>query len=184
MTDYLANILACYARATDAERANGASWYSEHAHGIALELSPNDVWIGAGVLSALSPLKNWNINVRIARLSFETGIAQGNMPMHNAIAQRILDGEHPLDVMRGDKTRSFAEAIATGGNGSIATIDRHAHDIAMNSTEFTDKTRKIGKRVYREMAAAYSEAADSLDISVNAIQAITWVAWRREKGIK
>lgn len=180
-TDYLKNILDVYARATDDEKAHGLDWYA-YAQGIALDLSPADVWRGAGVLSALSPLKKWDLNVRIASVSFETGIAQGNMPMHNAIAQRILDGEFPLDVMKGDKTRSFAEAIATGGNGSIATIDRHAHDIAM-AEFFTDKTRKIGKRVYREMAVAYSEAADTLGISVNAVQAITWVAWRREKGI-
>lgn len=180
--NYLPNILACYARSTADERADGTTWYAG-ARDIALELSPANVWIGAGVLSALSPLKKWELNVRIARATFASGIAQGNMPMHNAIAQRILDGEHPLDVMRGDKTRSFAEAIATGGNGTIATIDRHAHDIAMAEV-FTDKTRKIGKRIYREMAAAYTEAANELDISVNAIQAITWVAWRREKGIK
>ena len=177
------NILACYSRATPDEIAHGTTWYAEEGLSFARTLDPNNVWRAAGVISALSPLKKWPLNQRIARLSFETGIAQGNMPMHNAIAQRILDGEHPLDVMRGDKTRSFAEAIATGGMGSIATIDRHAHDIAMAQV-FTDKTRKIGKRVYREMAAAYRIAADETGQSVNGIQAITWVVWRREKGIK
>lgn len=173
--------MSTYRRALFCERV-APSWYVM-AQGIALELSPNDVWRGAGVLSALSPLKKWDLNVRIARISFSTGIAQGNIGQHNEKAQRIINGEHPLDVMRGDKTRSFAEAIATGGNGHIATIDRHAHDIAMGQV-YTDKTRKIGKRVYRDMAAAYAECAEYTGNSVNQIQAITWVAWRREKGIK
>lgn len=179
---YCHNIMSVYRRASAQVREDNARWYAQ-AQGIALELSPDNVWRGAGVISALSPLKKWELNVRYARESFATGIAQGNMPMHNAIAQRILDGEHPLDVMRGDKTRSFAEAIATGGKGNIATIDRHAHDIAMGRV-FTDKERKIGKRVYREMAAAFSECAEYTGESVNGIQAITWVVWRTEKGIK
>ena len=181
-TDYVANILACYRRATIAEHMDGMTWY-KGAHNIALELSPENVWRGAGVLAALSPLKRWDTNVRMAREAFATGVVTGHIATHCAIAQRILDGAHPLDVMRGDKTRSFAQAIATGGMGDIATIDRHAHDIAM-ARVFTDDTRKIGKRIYRDMAAAYADAAAQTGLSVNQIQAITWVVWRREKGVK
>lgn len=176
------NIAAVYSRATDSERASGMVWYND-AHSLALELSPSDVWRGAGVIAALSPLKTWTLNVRLAREAFATGTASGNIGIHNAIAQRILDGAHPLDVMRGDKTRNFTSAIATNGMSDTATIDRHAYDIAYGKV-FTDATRKIGKRVYRELADAYADVARDVDISVNQIQAITWVTWRREKGIK
>lgn len=182
MQTYTENILACLDRATPAERAHGRYWY-QHAQLIALRLSPDNVWRGAGVLSALSPFKKWPINVRIAERSFETGIAQGNMPCHNAIAQRILDGEFPLDVMNGNKTRSFTVSIATGGSHNVATIDRHAHDIAMAKV-FTDKTRNINETTYRAMADAYAEAADISGMTINGIQAATWITWRREKGIK
>lgn len=181
-TDYAVNIMATYKRAHLCEVVAGIRWYSS-ARDLALELSPDDVWRGAGVISALSPFKRWNQNVILARRAFETGIVTGNMPMHNSIAQRILDGEFAMDVLNGQKTRSFAEAIATGGNGTIATIDRHAHDIAM-ARVFTESERKIGKIVYRDMSAAYSEVAEYVGMSVNAVQAITWVTWRREKGIK
>lgn len=180
--DYAVNIMSTYRRAWLCELVKGTRWYAD-AHALALELSPEDVWRGAGVISALSPFKQWPVNVAIARKSFQTGIATGNMPGHNLIAQKILDGAHPFDVMGGDKTRSFAEAIATAGNGTIATVDRHAHDIAMGRV-FTDKERKIGKRLYRDMAAAYREVSDYTGMSVNAIQAITWVTWKREKGHK
>lgn len=183
MTDYVSNIMAVLDRATIEDRLEGVSWYRDHAYGIALELTPDDVWRGAGVLSALSPLKKWPQNVAIARRSVETGVAQGSMPVHMAIAQRILDGEHPLDVMRGDKTRAFCAAIACAGKTDIATIDRHAHDVAMGRV-FTDDTRRIGKRVYRDMAAAYAVAARQAGMTVNEAQATAWVTWRREKGVR
>lgn len=175
------NIVSVYDRATDAEREAGMAWYNI-AHDFALSLDPNNVWRAAGVIAALSPNKQWNVNVAIARKSFETGIVSGSFGVMNSQGQRIFDGEHPLDVLNGDKVRSFCEAIATNGNGTIATVDRHAHDIAMGRV-FTEKERKIGKVLYRTMAMHYSEAAKEVGVSVNQIQAITWVRWRNEKGI-
>lgn len=182
MSEHVDNILSIYLQATDNEFDSGMHWYDE-AHSIALELSPDDVWRGAGVIAALSPLKSWTINERIARNAFLTGIASGNIGQHNEKAQRILDGEHPLDVMRGDKTRAFCAAIASPSTSTIATIDRHAHDVAMGKV-YTDKTRKIGKRVFRTLSDAYNEAAFLSDISVPQMQAITWIVWRNRKGVR
>lgn len=182
MSEHVENVVLNYLSARDSEVSEGMVWYV-NANALALELSPNDVWRGAGVIAALSPFKEWKDNVRLARNAFATGIASGNMGVHNGIAQRILDGEHPLEVMRGDKTRNFTAAIALSGNHPIATIDRHAHDIAFNRI-FTDKERKINKSLYRELAGAYDEASDLVGCTVNQLQAITWVAWKRRKGHK
>lgn len=176
------NIVEVYRRASDTEREAGMAWYNI-AHDFALELDPRNVWRAAGVIAALSPNKQWNVNVAIARKSFDTGIVSGSFGTMNAQGQAILDGAHPLDILNGDKVRSFCQAIATNGNGDIATIDRHAHDIAMGRV-FTDKERKIGKRLYRTMAMHYTEAAKEVGISVNQMQAVTWVRWRNEKGLK
>lgn len=176
------NILAVYARATDSEREHGTDWYRD-AHAIAADIADGDVWRGAGVIAALSPRVRWDINIRNARRAFETGTVTGHTKVMCAQAQRILDGENALDVLKGDKVRAFCAAIATAGESDIATIDRHALEIALGKV-YSDKERPtIGKRVYREMAAAYAIAAESVGISVNAMQAITWVVWRREKGI-
>lgn len=181
-TTHTGNILSVYGRATDSEREHGTDWYRD-AQELAREIADGDVWRGAGVIAALSPRVRWDINIRNARKAFQTGIVTGHTKAMCAIAQRILDGEFAMDVLKGDKTRAFCAAIATGGESDIATIDRHAHDIAVGHSDFTDDTRNIGKRLYREMAAAYAIAAESAGISVNAMQAITWVVWRREKGI-
>jgi hypothetical protein len=177
--DYAVNIMSVWKRAPEETRAY--DWYGE-AQSLASDMAGGDVWRGAGVISALSPRKRWPLNVRIARTSFETGIAYGNMPMHNAIAQRILDGEFTLDVMRGPKTRSFAIAIATAGNGEIATIDCHAHDIAIGRV-CKESERNINKTTYNAMAEAYREVADYLGIAVNRVQSVTWDWWRIERGI-
>lgn len=179
---YEQNIQRVLDMATLGELVEGDQWYNE-AYILARELSPNDVWRGAGVIAAFSPMCPWNRNVKLARQAFATGVATGHTKATCATVNRILSGEHPLDVMGGDKTRSFCEAIATNGRGSIATIDRHAHDIAMGRP-MTDDERKIGKRVYREMSDAYSEVARTNGLTVNSAQAITWVVWRRRKGIE
>lgn len=180
---YAENIIAVYNRATEQQRDEGMSWYRD-AHNLAMTLSPDDIWRGAGVISAYSPMTPWHRNVELAKHALTTGDVPDNFlpAMVNAV-KRILNGEHPLNVLGGDKTRSFAEAIATGGMGNIATIDRHAHDIAAGRV-YADSERKIGKVLYRRMAAHYFEAAREAGISVNQIQAVTWLVWRSEKGIK
>jgi hypothetical protein len=183
MPTFAENIVACYSRASASERDAGMTWYST-AHALALELSPNDVWRGAGVISILSVREKWDQNVINARRAFATGIVSGNTKALCALGQRILDGEHTLDVLQGDKTRAFAAAIATNGASDIATIDRHAYDIAFGKV-FPDKGRPpVGKRLYRELVFHYQQAALDQGITTNQIQAVTWIRWRNEKGIK
>lgn len=183
MTNYTGNIMFILDLARPDEIAGGASWYDD-AHALALELSPNDVWRGAGVISAYSPMTPWWRNVELATESLKTGIAHPKS-LGNSVraAQRILDGEHTLDVLKGDKTRAFASAIADPAGSTIATIDRHAHDIAMGE-KHTDDTRKIGKILFRTLSNAYVECAMESGYGVAQIQAITWVTWRRLHGIK
>lgn len=181
-TTHTGNILSVYGRATDSEREHGTDWYRD-AQAIAADIADGDVWRGAGVIAALSPRVRWDINVRNARKAFQTGIVTGHTKVMCAQAQRILDGEYALDVLKGDKVRAFCAAIATAGHSDIATIDRHALEIAYGKV-YSDKDRpNIGKRLYRKMAAAYADAAKVAGVSVNEMQAITWVVWRREKGV-
>ena len=176
---HVENIINVFHQATADQVIDGMSWYHE-AHKLALELSPDDVWRGAGVIAAFSPMQSWNLNVRNARNAFATGVASGHTKAMCKLAQRILDGEHTLDVLKGDKTRAFASAIADPDGSTIATIDRHAHDIAMGRV-YTDAERKITRRVFREMSDAYRAAADMLGVGVAQVQAVTWVVWREAK---
>lgn len=174
------NIVSVFESATDSEYAEGMAWYN-NTHDTALRLSPDNVWRGAGVIAAFSPQQKWEQNLAFATRALQTGIATGHTKMMCEQAQRILDGEHPLDVLGGMKVRAFAAAIATNGESDIATIDRHAHDIAMGRV-FTEKERKIGKRLFRTMSEHYRQAALEVGIATAQMQAVTWVVWRNRKG--
>lgn len=174
------NIMSVFLRAKESHIREGMEWYSK-AHELALSLSPGDAMRGAGVIAAYSPMNRWERNRQMAINTFATGIAYGHTKTMVSCAQRIHDGEYALDVLKGDKTRAFASAIADPEHSTIATIDRHAHDIAAGRI-FPDNGRNIGKRVFREFSAAYVEAAELAGIGVAQMQAITWVAWRELKN--
>lgn len=182
MNENVENILSVYLHASDAHVQSGMDWYSD-ANALALELSPADAWRGAGVIAAFSPVCPWTRNVKLARMAFETGIATGHTKVMCSQAQRILDGEHTMDVLKGEKVRAFASAIADPENSTIATIDRHAHDIAMGR-RYSDEERNVGKRIFRDLSESYSIASELAGISVAQMQAITWVAWRDRHHVK
>lgn len=177
--DYAVNIMNVYKRALFCDIVNGTGWYAR-ARDLALELSPDDVWKGAGVLAAFSPMKAWPDNIRLAREAFATGTARGHFPVQCAKAQAIMAGADVLSTLNGRKTVSFATAIATGGRGEIATIDGHAYDAAHGISHMWD-SRRINKGEFDAIAAAYREVADYLGLAVNDLQAIVWVTWKRLK---
>lgn len=173
------NILRVYRRASESQHKTGMEWYSE-AHNLALSLSPDDVWRGAGVIAAYSPLTPWWRNVELATTSLVWGGARTDA-LGNAVkaAQRIIEGEHPFDVFKGPKVRCFTENIALNGVSDNPTIDSHAYSIAINSHTFSTKVN-MGIRRYREIQDAYRRAAKRADISPTQMQAITWCVWRDE----
>lgn len=188
------NILAVYDRATEHEREHAADWYRE-AHTLAESLSPGDIERGAGVIAALSPQQSWTRNVQTATLAFERGTAceyvdadgetvkQLGLGANCVKADRILNGAHPLDVLGGDKVLSFYDNILNPG-GDAVTIDRHAYDVA-NAKRGTDKSRdRLNLAgMYARYVDAYKLAARELNLGALELQAIVWVAWRRENGV-
>lgn len=178
------NILRTFNARTSEEYHDGMTWY-DTANMFAREISPDDVWRGAGIISSFSPLTSWPQNVILVnRLMANNGVMEGGtLATSIKNATRIYNGEPTMEVLRGDKTRAFASAIADPANSTIATIDRHAYDVAMGAYH-TDSTRKIGKNAFRELSAAYVDAAFWVGIGVAQMQAITWLTHRRIKGVK
>ncbi len=180
MTDSVLNIMSCYLSATDAQYDEGMSWY-DNAHRMAYVLANGDVWKGAGVIAAYSINTMWDWNVTLAASTLLNNEAVTNCLSTSAnFAARIMAGEHTLDVLRGNKIRAFASAIADPANSNIATIDRHARDIAYGRV--VGAKVKIGKREFQELSDAYVCAAQYAGISVAQMQAVTWVVWRERKG--
>lgn len=185
-----ANIVATFYSATDDDTAAGMGWYAM-AHAQAARISGGNVETGAGVIAALSPQIGWNENVRIAGKAFADDKASGQTTANCVKADRIMFGYGaPLDVLGGNKVRAFYAAIVDPNHPTAVVVDRHAFDIAVGRV--TDNaTRGVLSRVgvYELFADAYRQAADILSaqfgttISPSAVQAVTWLAWRRMKGI-
>jgi hypothetical protein len=175
----VANILNVLNQATDAEIEAGRNWYRE-ANELAWNLSTHgDVSSPAGVIAALSPRMPWGRNKELAVRAFADGHASGTLGNSVRAANRILAGEDPLDVLKGDKVRSFYLNIL--GDTDAVTVDRHALEVYLGK-RFADKDRpSVGKRLYREASDAYRTAAAEAarPLTPRDLQAITWLVWRR-----
>lgn len=169
------SILSVYRRATHDDVMAGMTWYPD-AHLIAREAG--DIRKGAGIISALSPRMPWNRNVALARKAFSAPLDGGALKRSILAANRIANGDDPLDILGGLKTRAFFDNIVNPITSTEVTVDTHAIKIAGIDRD------SVGKGLYRDIANGYREAAEKAGIAPLELQAITWVTWRRERGVK
>lgn len=175
-TTYARNIRRVLDMANATEIIDGMHWY-DNARELATEWANGNVWKGAGVIAAYSPMTPWWRNLELAQESLTTGRAStGSLKLNVRKAQAILDGAPVLPTLNGPKLQSFASAIADP-NTDMVTVDQHAYSIAMGK-HFTTKNAKFGIRVYREIAQAYRDVAADTTYTPIQVQAITWVVWR------
>lgn len=183
-----ARIVEVFEQATDAELDAGLYWYPD-ALAFATTLDPERPERAAGVIAALSPMKDWITNCALAARAYDDGRASGSLGANNAKATMILHGANPLEVLGGNKVRNFYMAIADPHHPDAVAIDRHAFDIAVGRiTNDQSRTALSRKGVYESFAAAYKRAArvlarEGIDVSPSQVQATTWVVWRRLKGL-
>lgn len=182
-------VLDVYRNATVADLDYGREWYRT-AHALAARLDPSNVRAAAGVIAALSPMMNWERNMMLAIRAYDDGCASGALFGNVRKADAIMAGADPLDILGGDKVRNFFAAIADPESDEAVCIDRHAFDIAVGRVT-NDITRRALSRVgvYESFAKVYREAAriltreTGMHVTPAQVQAVTWVAWRRMKGL-
>lgn len=176
------NIRAAWDAATADDLAEGLEWYRRaRAEGRALGRT---LHTGVGVIAALSPMQAWDTNIALANKLAATHAAGEPMPTsgygfkrNTAKAWAILNGARPLDVLGGDKVRSFYRNML--GCGHSVTVDRWAVRIALGDTAHDGK---VPPGEYENMADAFRRVAASLGITAQHLQAATWVWIRREHG--
>lgn len=183
-----ARIVDVWREHTLSELDEGLHWY-EDAFAFALTLDPEHPERAAGVIAALSPMKDWRNNCILAARAYERGYASGALSANVAKADAILSGADPLEVLGGNKVRNFYRSIVNPYDPDAVCIDRHAFDISVGRVT-NDPTRRALARagVYEAFAAAYKRAAriiskDGYDVVPAQVQAVTWGVWRRKKGL-
>lgn len=180
------SIIATFGHATEDELTHGLQWYRE-AHELARELDPADPVRGAAVIAVLSPMTQWERNVRLARDAY-AGLPLGCLSSNATKAARILAGDDPDSVVKGQKVRAFWRAIMDPSEPSNVVIDRHAVEVAFGKVMTDDERNKIldVKGGYQSVCERYAFAAELLpgELSPVDVQAVTWVVWRRlKKGL-
>jgi len=197
---HVENIVNKYREASPDFIKGGHEWY-EKAHDTATKIGRGDVRRGAGVIAALSPLSDWDRNVREARELTKTGGVQGALlPANVAKAQRIHAGEDPEAVLGGHKVTNFFHNIHDPSNPGHVTIDRHAYDIAMGRPfvgqgkgKKAEEPRQSGTMSqdlglsamgrYKHFVRAYQHASNELGVELpHQTQATTWVTHRGAIG--
>lgn len=173
------NILKMWRGSTQDDRKD---WYKEaniwcENHGV------TTVSKVAGVVAALSPVKRWDQNLKIASDMICTNDC-GHMGVFKDKARRILvsDGsdEEILDILNGRKISSFYLNIRYPDKSNNITIDRHALSIALGHKVTDIEYSGLTAKQYAFFVECYTIAAAKVDISPLLMQSGTWVYYRRE----
>ena len=203
------NIIAIRKKAKPEDVAHGIAWYAEAYEEcrIIADRFNLPIHIVIGVVAALSPNNRWELNIRNANdliCVFTTGGIMDDVSVctYSAMKRKawsILEqmptrySEHDTvivdevkDILNGKKIVCFYENII---GDDTCTIDGHARNIAYaERVNLTDGKTSIGAKEYRNLQAAYVEAAgrcrvNGRKLKAYELQAITWVTWRKLHGI-
>lgn len=135
-----------------------------------------------GVVSALSPRKNWTLNKRIAEDLIIDGTC-GHMKVFVKKAQDILNADNEeqiLSILNGQKITSFYLNIRYPNKNTSVTVDRHAIAVAIGRTA-TDIELSLTDKQYKFFEDCYRYTAEVLNIAPHLLQSITWEVWRKTK---
>ena len=142
----------------------------------------------SGILAALSPLKSWNENKRIAKSFLQSGSGMHTRAMlDKARAIKKYDDsfsrEFILTTLNGNKISNFFLNIAFPNDVNSVTIDRHVIAVCLGRNMRENEARLTDNQ-YNFFLSCYIDASESLGVVPNVVQAQTWEKWRALKKQK
>ena len=163
-------------------------WYLD-AHNYAKYLAETfniSVIKAAGIIAALSPLKRWDVNKKIAYNFIKYGgKSRGHMHQFMEKSRLILETavteEDAVKILNGRKIVSFFLNILHPNDDSRITIDRHALTIATGTICTEEFYAGMTKIQYDFFVKCYKIAAKKLGVSALLVQSATWVYYRNNK---
>lgn len=179
----LKNIELVYKQCTSNDLNSGKTWY-ENAKSFSVYLSKKyDVTElqSAGVIAALSPMKSWDMNTKIAEEFIETnGATNVHTSLQTSKAKVILHKPViPKEVelvLGGLKTTNFFHNIYDPKNDEAVTIDRHHLNVCYGK----DVTTCTNKQ-YEFLKKNTIIFAKRVNMIPSELQATLWVCWKRIK---
>ena len=189
---YATNINKVFKLSTQAELAHGLEWYKA-AKAACQEMADTcelPLAVVVGVVAALSPTNRWERNLIDADNMLSTftsgGYVEDTAPctyktmrdkawkiLEDGIAQ---DADDIAKTLNGPKITDFFWCIM---GADVCVIDGHAWCIANADRRTMQEVPSIGKKLRRELQAAYSKAGKRHGMTAFEMQAVTWVTWKR-----
>lgn len=175
----VANILATWDAATDAQREQGAQWYPDAgvaardlatAHGTTVERV-------AAIIAHTSPQLQWGRNLLAASVFVATGGDRlpGLLGASPRAALGAWEASEPLATLNGPKVRRFAANIL--GDYEPVTVDVHAARVALKGCPNPQTVlERVG--VYDAIEHCYRLAARRVGVTPATMQATTWIVQR------
>lgn len=185
---YLENLESLWIASPAEVIAEGRAWY-RNARAISEQIARHcnlRLEQVAGVIAALSPGRNWNLNLVDAIKVCQAYARREELPMVGSYgrlnlekAKKILEGAAPMWVLGGPKVKAFYQNICNP-EGRAVCMDRHMKSILFGAP-LADKASVIRPYEYDWFAEHVRSVADAAGVLPNVLQAVTWVAWRRMK---
>lgn len=160
-------------------------WYIE-ANIFAMKLASKygvDFITVSGIIAALSPLKSWDENKKIAEGFLRNGKGKHTKNMLSKAHQIKLfkstnQREFILAELNGNKIKAFFLNIAYPEGAEAVTIDRHAISIALSRPIVENEGVGITLKQYNFFVSCYKEVAKELNLRPSMLQSVTWEKWR------
>jgi hypothetical protein len=171
---------------------SGFNWYTD-ANIFAQELSSRfnrPIFVVSGIISAFSPMKNWEENKRLASNFIRYGNVSGIYPENLRKAKAILkatNAEQVAQILNGRKQIRFFWNIYKPDELTGVTIDRHALACCFQYDHveaLEDNYSRMTENQYKFFEDCYIVVGDITGILPHKIQAILWEDYRIKRGLK
>jgi len=188
--DLVTNILEEYNQATPLDLEEGRDWYYEASHKVEDLATKYKITHtqAALVVAALSPQLAWPLNIAYANDFLNLGHC-GHFLSCQVKAMECLSGSRTAlstDGKNALKTHNFAQLLANP-SADLIVIDSHAASICLGhkiTKPDSDRLTKNTRGFYNLCESAYREAAAIANERSSALQAITWLSYRRRTGLE
>lgn len=163
----------------------GSRWYRE-ANGFSLSIANQykvEPIIVAGVTSALSPKKSWEVNKNLVSVFFSTdwkAVKHWYRQSYKAYSIQNLINPTTEDIdkeLHGLKTVNFFHNIYNPRDTNWLTIDSHMIRIALGNHK-----NKLTIKQYSFLKQEYLKFAENIGINPVTLQATLWCCFKRVKG--
>lgn len=144
-----------------------------------------------GVIAALSPGRNWDLNLVDADVfirAWAAGDRGRDLPNVGSYGRRniqksarIMQGKPPLDVLGGLKVRAFYSCMIDPSNAVDVCVDRHAKSAAYGK-RLAERQTVVRKGEFPHLAEHYRKLANSVGVLPHQAQAVVWICWRSLRG--